>query len=74
VISGKSLLRRDGADLGRMAFGRRGADRKGSGTLSWLPSVAGRPRDNVPKGDRIRARGCGYIVGHAETKRVIKET
>ena len=50
VISGRSLLRRDGADLGGIAS-------------------TGRRRDNVPKGGRMRARGCGYVVGQAETKR-----
>jgi hypothetical protein len=36
------------------------------------PLVAGRQCDNVPKGGRMRTRGCGYVVGQAETKKVIE--
>ena len=67
MISGRSLLRRGIASVDGALTGRVQARHRGHRQL------AGRRRDNVPKGGRMRARGCGYVVGSGGDEKVIEE-
>jgi len=59
VIGGRSLLRRDDADLGGIASVDGAPTGRVQARYHGHPSVAGRRRDNVPKGGQMVCGGSG---------------
>ena len=59
MIGGRSLLRRDDADLGGIASVDGAPTGRVQARYHGHPSVAGRRRDNVPKGGQMVCGGSG---------------